>query len=48
MVIAIGLARYLGERGVPYDVIEHPHTETASQSAEASRISPDALPRPWC
>ena len=43
MVIAIGLARYLAERGVPYDVIEHPHTETASQSAEASRISPDRI-----
>jgi Ala-tRNA(Pro) deacylase len=24
-------------------VIEHPHTETASQSAEASRISPDRI-----
>jgi len=43
MAIAIGLAQYLAERGVPYDVIEHPHTETASQSAEASRIPPDRI-----
>jgi len=41
--IAIGLARYLAERGVPYDVIEHPHTETALQSAKASRIPPDCI-----
>ena len=43
MGIAIGLARYLAERGVPYDVIEHPHTETALQSAQASRIPPDRI-----
>jgi len=43
MGIAITLAQYLGERGVSYDVIEHPHTETASQSAAASRIPPDRI-----
>jgi Ala-tRNA(Pro) deacylase len=43
MGIAITLAQYLAERGVPYDVVEHPHTETASQSAEASRIPSDRI-----
>ena len=43
MGIAITLAQYLMERGVPYDVIEHPHTETASQSATASAIPPDRI-----
>jgi Ala-tRNA(Pro) deacylase len=43
MGIAIALAQYLAERGVTYDVIDHPHTETASQSAEASRIPPDRI-----
>jgi Ala-tRNA(Pro) deacylase len=43
MGIASTLAQYLMERGVQYDVIEHPHTETASQSAAASRIPPDRI-----
>ena len=43
MGIAIALAQYLAERGVPYDVVEHPHTETASESAAASRIPPDRI-----
>jgi len=43
MGIAITLAQYLAERGVPYDVVEHRHTETASQSAEATRIPPDRI-----
>jgi Ala-tRNA(Pro) deacylase len=43
MGIAIGLARYLAERSVPYEVIEHPHTETALQSAQTSRIPPDRI-----
>jgi len=43
MGITITLAQYLMERGVPYDVIEHPYTETASQSATASAIPPDRI-----
>jgi Ala-tRNA(Pro) deacylase len=43
MGIAVTVAQYLAERGVPYDVIEHPHTQTASQSAEASRVAPDRI-----
>jgi Ala-tRNA(Pro) deacylase len=43
MGIAITLAQYLTERGVPYDVIEHARTETASQSAAASHVPPDRI-----
>lgn len=43
MGIAITLAQYLIERGVPYDLIEHAHTETASRSATESRVPPDRI-----
>jgi Ala-tRNA(Pro) deacylase len=43
MGIAITLAQYLTERGVPYDVIEHARTQTASQSAAASNVPPDRI-----
>ncbi len=43
MGIAITLARYLAERGVKYDVVEHPHTATALDSARTSYISLDRL-----
>jgi Ala-tRNA(Pro) deacylase len=43
MAIAISLARYLAERGVKYDVVEHSHTATALDSARTSHISLDRL-----
>jgi len=43
MGIAITLAQYLAERGVKYDVVQHPHTVTASASAKTSHISPNRL-----
>jgi len=43
MGIAITLARYLDERGVKYDVVEHSHTVTALESARTSQISLDRL-----
>ena len=43
MGIAITLAQYLVERGVKYDVVEHPHAVTASESAKTSHISLDRL-----
>jgi Ala-tRNA(Pro) deacylase len=43
MGIAITLAQYLAERGVEYDVVEHPHAVTASESAKTSRISLNRL-----
>ncbi len=38
MAISITLAQYLSERGVKYDVVEHPHTATAFESAKTSRV----------
>lgn len=43
MSIAVTLERYLAEQGVPYDVVKHPHTFTASESATASHIPIDRL-----
>jgi Ala-tRNA(Pro) deacylase len=43
MGIAVTLARYLAERDVKYDVVEHPHTATALDSARTSHISLDRL-----
>ena len=43
MGIAITLAQYLVERGVKYDVVEHPHAVTASESAKTSHISLNRL-----
>ena len=38
MGIATTLAQYLAERGVKYEVVEHPHAVTASESAKTSHI----------
>jgi len=43
MGIAIALERFLAERGVKYDVVEHSHTATALESARTSHISLDRL-----
>ena len=43
MGIAITVAQYLAERGVEYDVVEHPHAVTASESAKTSHISLNRL-----
>lgn len=43
MGIAITLAQYLAERGVKYDLVKHPHTATASESARTSHISLNRL-----
>lgn len=43
MGIASTLARYLAERGVKYDVVEHPHTATALESAKTSHVPLDCL-----
>lgn len=43
MGIAITLAQYLAERGVKYDIVEHPHAVTASESAKTSHISLNRL-----
>jgi Ala-tRNA(Pro) deacylase len=43
MGIALALAQYLAERDVPYEVIEHTHSETALESAGAGHIPPDRI-----
>jgi Ala-tRNA(Pro) deacylase len=43
MGVAATLAQYLADRGVAYDVVKHPHTETASASAETSHLPADRL-----
>ncbi len=43
MAVATKLARYLEERGVPYEVRTHPLTPSASRTAEASHISGHAI-----
>ena len=43
MGIASALAQYLTERGVKYDVVEHPHAATALESARTSHISLNRL-----
>lgn len=43
MGIAITLTRYLAERGVKYEVVEHPHAVTASESAKKSHVALNRL-----
>ena len=43
MSIALTLAQYLIDCEVAYDVVPHPHRETASATAEASHVPPDSL-----
>jgi len=43
MSIAITLAKFLLDRNIPYELVSHPHTETALSSATASRLAPDSV-----
>jgi Ala-tRNA(Pro) deacylase len=43
MAIAITLAQYLARQGIKFDVVEHPHSTTALESARTSHISFDRL-----
>jgi Ala-tRNA(Pro) deacylase len=43
MGIAITLAQYLLDRDVAYELVPHPHTETALASAAASAIPADSV-----
>lgn len=43
MGIAITLAEYLSDSSIAYDVVRHPHTETASASAAASGVPADRV-----
>jgi len=43
MGIAITLAQYLVNGGIEYDLVPHPHTETASASAAANQVPADSV-----
>jgi len=43
MDIAITLAQYLIDGGIEYDLVPHPHTQTASASAVASHVLADSF-----
>lgn len=43
MGIAITLAQYLLDRDVAYELVPHPHTETASATAAACGVPADSL-----
>jgi Ala-tRNA(Pro) deacylase len=43
MGIAVTLAQYLLDHDVEYDLVPHPHTETALASAKASELSADRV-----
>jgi Ala-tRNA(Pro) deacylase len=43
MGIAITLAQYLIDGGIEYDLVPHPHTQTASASAVASHVLADGF-----
>jgi Ala-tRNA(Pro) deacylase len=43
MGIAVTLAQYLLESDVPYELVPHPHAETALASARASRLPPERV-----
>lgn len=43
MGIAMTLAQYLMDSDVPYELVPHPHTETALASARASSVSPERV-----
>ncbi len=43
MGIAVTVAQYLNDHEIPFDVVKHPNTMTAADSAEASHISGDRL-----
>ena len=35
------VTRYLAERGIDFEVVEHPHTDTAAAEARAAGVSAD-------
>ena len=46
MAIATTLQDYLESRGIAYDVVEHPHTDSAMRAAEAAHVPGDQVAKP--
>ena len=43
MAIAARLKKYLGERGIEYELVTHPHSEHSMDTAEKAHVPGDAL-----
>lgn len=46
MAVATTLREYLESRGIAYDVIEHPHSDSAMRAAEAAHVPGDQVAKP--
>ncbi len=46
MAVATTLEEYLQSRNIAYDVVEHPHTNTAMRAAEAAHVPGDQVAKP--
>ena len=46
MGVATTLQDYLESRGIAYDVVEHPHTNSAMRAAEAAHVPGDQVAKP--
>ena len=46
MGVATTLQDYLESRGIAYEVIEHPHTDTAMRAAQAAHVPGDMVAKP--
>lgn len=46
MAVATTLEEYLQSRKIAYDVVEHPHTNTAMRAAEAAHVPGDQVAKP--
>jgi Ala-tRNA(Pro) deacylase len=46
MGIATTLQDYLESRGIAYEVVEHPHTDSALRAAEAAHVPGDRVAKP--
>ena len=46
MGVATTLQDYLESRGIAYEVVEHPHTDSAMRAAEAAHVPGDQVAKP--
>ena len=46
MAVATTLQDFLESRGIAYEIIEHPHTDSAMRAAEAAHVPGDQLAKP--
>ena len=46
MGVATTIQEYLESRGIAYEVVEHPHTDSAMRAAEAAHVTGDQVAKP--